>query len=90
MNNNSMLQKVALVLTITLTIFGILFGMTGLQALPFILAIGLMYFIMFRGKEYNVWLVVLSILMVLMNLAISLIDAAVWALIAMAFWRTNS
>jgi len=79
-------KKAVGIITAILTFLACLGNATGLQAFPFFLALALMYFIVYRGKNWNLWLIVLSGLMFLINLySVSWVDMIVWLTIIVAY-----
>jgi len=48
-------KKAVGIITAILTFLACLGNVTGLQVFPFFLALALMYFIVYRGKNWNLW-----------------------------------
>ncbi len=74
--------------TLVISVLGVLNGATALQTLPMVILMALAYFNLKKGNKNNVWIVILSISMALINFSIySWWDVAIWSLLAVAFWK---
>ena len=85
-----MLKKVLLIVGFILVILASFNEATALQLLPFVALGVLAYFEMYQKKNVNLYIVLLSVGMVIINLLIpSYIDVVFWAVAGVAFWQTK-